>query len=59
MLLQSVTCQPRSSDRLLHAFNELCIGLQVHVLQCLASVQPVVSQGYCHLENLHLFPRAI
>ena len=34
--------------------DELGMCLEVHVLQRVASVEPIVSQGDCHLEHLHM-----
>ena len=35
------------------AFDVFCISLEVHVLQCVASMQPIVSRWDCDLEDLN------
>ena len=55
VLLQKAIGEPGSGGWLFDTLHELGICLDVHVLQRVASVEPIVSQGDGHLEHLHLF----
>lgn len=46
--------QPLPTNWFRSAFDVLRICLQVHVLQRISTMQPIVAQGNCHLEDLRL-----
>ena len=54
VLLQKAIGEHGSGGWLPDTLDELGICLEVHVLQRVASLEPIVSQGDCHLEHLHL-----
>ena len=55
VVLQNAFGELGSGGWLPDTLDELGICLDVNVLQRVASVEPIVSQGDCHLEHLHLF----
>ena len=43
-----------AANRFTTALNVFHICLQIHVLQRISAMQPIVAQGNCHLEDLRL-----
>ena len=43
-----------AANRFTSALYVLCICLQIHVLQRISAMQPIIAQRYANLEHLHL-----